>query len=299
MKIIGHQKQISYLHQLLQKNKLPHALLFSGPEGIGKKLVAQHFVQRLFCQDPSSPCNTCKHCSRILQNTHPDYILISSQDHLIKTETIRDLKQRLSLKALEAPYKIALIDEAHTLHTSAANVLLKTLEEPPENTFLILVTSSPYSLLKTILSRCQKIEFSPLSISEMQQVVSTLEEVPEKVSITQKEKIAMAQGSPGLFLKFSEEAFDLLHNIILPAVHSQPKDLMKLLEVSEKLSKEEKLAENVLNLLLIQWSKKISSDVSLAFSKKIEAIYEASQKLKKTHINPQLTFENLFLKLCL
>lgn len=298
MKIIGHTKQILHFAQLIQKNKVPHALLFTGPEGIGKKLVAENLIQILFCESKTldgQACNTCKNCNRVQQNTHPDYILISPQDHLIKTEVMRDLKQKLHLKALEASYKVAIIDDAETLHTSAANVLLKTLEEPPENTLLILVSSSPYKLPKTILSRCQKIEFSPLNMSEMQQVIPLL----EKSESTNSEKIALAQGSPGFYMRFSEEAFDLVQNIILPAIYHQPKDLMKLLEVAEKLSKEEKLAENVLNILLIKWSKNLVSDASLPFAKKTEAIYKAAQKLKDTHINPQLTFENLFLKLCL
>lgn len=300
MKIIGHSKQISYLNHLATKQKLPHALLFTGPEGIGKKQVAIHFTQTLFCvskNQEGQACQACTHCLRILQNQHPDFILIAPEEQIIKTEVIRHLKQRLSLKALEAPYTIALIDEAELLHPSASNVLLKTLEEPPSNCLLILITASPYRLLKTILSRCQKLPFSPLNEEEMRQVISQ----HEGKNIDPR-KLSLAQGSPGLWLKFSDEALDLVENNILPSLQAQPKDLMTLLQIAEKISKEDKssrLSENVLNLLLAEWNRQMLAQPNKILMEKTEAIYEALKKIKNTYVNPQLTFENLFLKLCL
>lgn len=296
MSIRGHQKQRAHLRDLSQSGKLPHALLFTGPEGIGKKKVAIQLVQNLFCSSigtDGEACGTCSQCHRIQQNTHPDFLSISPESNLIKTEVIRQLKQKLSFQPLEAPYKIALIAEAHFLHTSAANVLLKTLEEPPEKTLLILISSSPYKILRTILSRCQKLTFSPLEMKEMQQV---MEELGYSVA-SHPDRLTLAQGSPGLFLKFSEEAFEWVQNQILPSLEAQPKDLMKLLEAAEKISKEDALTESVLSILLMKWNQAIQR--SLDHAKKTEAIYQTLRKLKETHVNPQLTFENLFLKLCL
>lgn len=295
MNIRGHQKQVSHLRSLLESNKLPHALLFTGPEGIGKKQVALQFAQEVFCNFKSEgkSCGQCSSCLRIIQNTHPDFISIAPESHLIKTDVIRQLKQKLSLQPLEAPYKIAFINEAQCLHSSAANVLLKTLEEPPEKTLLILISSSPYKLLRTILSRCQKLSFSPLNTNDMQDV---MQELGHSMA-SDTERLALAQGSPGLFLKFSEEAFEIVQNNILPSLEKQPKDLMKLLEVAEKISKEEDLAESVLNILLMKWNQ--SASTHLIHAQKTEAIYHAARKFKETHVNPQLTFENLFLKLCL
>lgn len=295
MKIRGHQNQLEHLHLLLQSNKLPHALLFTGPEGIGKKQVALQFAQEIFCSltDGKRGCGHCSSCLRIIQNTHPDFICIEPESHLIKTDVIRQLKQKLSLQPLEAPYKIALINEAQCLHSSAANVLLKTLEEPPEKTLLILISSSPYKLLRTILSRCQKLSFSPLNTHDMQELMQEL----GHPMASNTERLALAQGSPGLFLKFSEEAFELVQNNIFPSLEKQPKDLMKLLEIAEKISKEDDLAESVLNILLMKWNQSKSTQKTDA--EKMEAIYQAARKFKETHVNPQLTFENLFLKLCL
>jgi len=221
-------------------------------------------------------------------------LAIVPESNLIKTEVIRQLKQKFSLKPLEAPYKVVLIDDVHCLHPSAANVLLKTLEEPPEKALMILITSSPYKLLRTILSRCQKLAFSPLGLEEMRAVIAALGQ-----NDTPAEGLSLAQGSPGMYLKLSQEAFDLVEGSLLPSLEKQPKDLMKLLEIAEKLSKEESLAESVLKILLLKWSQGSLSLGSLDHAGKTEAIYEAARKFKDTHANPQLTFENLFLKLCL
>ncbi len=295
MKIVGHQKQIAYINQLIHAHKLPHGLLLTGPQGIGKKLFAYHLAQTLFCEDKqNAPCGNCSHCLRISENKHPDFTFIQPENHTIKVEFIRDLKQKLSLQALESEYKIAIIDDADTLHPSAANVLLKTLEEPPPQTLIILISPSPHKLLKTILSRCQKITFSPLSHAEMKEVPA----LKESNSLS-NEKLDLSQGSPGQFLKFSEEAFEIVENEIIPSLESQPKDLMKLLQISENLSKEEELSESVLNLLLLKWGKNIPQHPQLNYALKTKALYEAGRKLRETHANPQLTFENLFLKLCL
>lgn len=294
MKFKGHQEKIKFLQELFQSSKLPHALLFTGPEGIGKKLVALHLAQMISCEK-NVPCEACHHCQRILQRNHPDFFFIEPEEGIIKVDVIRNLKQRLFLTTLEATLKIAIINDAHTLHLSAANALLKTLEEPPSNTLIILITSSPYKLLRTILSRCQKLTFSPLTSSDMEAVIQSFES-NEPVD---PELLDMSAGSPGLFQKFSEEAQAIITQKILPSLESQPKDLMKLLGVAEELAKQKELSEGVLNLLLMHFEKKLPENSNLSFAHKMESIFHASQKLKETHINPQLTFENLFLKLCL
>jgi DNA polymerase-3 subunit delta' len=305
MHILGHTKTLSHLKQLVQSSQLPHALLFTGPTGIGKKLVAHHFVQTLFCEKQttspphpspltphSSPCENCKNCLRVANRQHPDLFWIEPEKDLIKIDTIRNLKNSLALKPYEAPLKIAIIVDAHCLNIAASNALLKTLEEPPPDTVLILISSTPHQLLKTILSRCQKIYFSPLSAEETREVVR------QKGGKIDPTLILQSGGQPGLALSFSEEACEIVKDKILPVFDAQPKDLLTLFSVAEEIAPEEELHKPILNLLLIRWKEKILANPLAGEVKKFDAIEQALRRLDH-YANPLLTFENLFLNLCL
>lgn len=152
--IIGHQKQRQYLRRLAELDKIPHALLFSGPEKVGKKTIALEFAKSLVGES---------------RGQHPDLILVSPEDggEEIKIAQIRDLIWKLSLKPYSAPVKIAVIDGVDKMTGDAQNCFLKTLEEPKERTFLILITEHQEGLLATILSRCQIIKFYPVSGKEI------------------------------------------------------------------------------------------------------------------------------------
>src|SRR5262245_6953440 len=134
MNFVGHQKNWEHLRRLVDQDQLPHALLFAGPSGIGKKRAALHLIQMLFCPETNRPCENCSSCRRIesysrsaLQG-HPDLVWIEPEKGLIKIETIRTLKSALALKPFEAPLKVAILTDAHALNPAASNALLKTLE---------------------------------------------------------------------------------------------------------------------------------------------------------------------------
>lgn len=149
--MIGHQKQIQFLKKSAESNRLAHAYLFSGPEKVGKKAAALEFASQL-------------HCS------FPDLILVEPdlESKEIKIGQIRDLIWKLSLKPYSAPLKVAIIDQAQAMNQESQNCFLKTLEEPKKDTLLILIAEYPKSLLPTILSRCQTINFQPLSQKELE-----------------------------------------------------------------------------------------------------------------------------------
>lgn len=147
-KITGHQKQIELLTKAIERGKLAHGYVFAGPEGVGKKTVAKFLAQRLLDQTT---------------DFHPDYLEVSGDDG-IKIETVRELTYKLSLKPYQAKNKVAVIDNAHDMTTEAANALLKVLEEPKAYNFIFLITSNANKLPKTILSRCQKINFGPVDL---------------------------------------------------------------------------------------------------------------------------------------
>jgi DNA polymerase III delta' subunit len=158
--ISGHSRQLELLSKALTSERLAHAYVFAGPESVGKKTVARRLAEHLLCEF-SNACGQCGQCKTLSAGSNPDYIEILSED-VIKIEAVRDLSYKLSLKPYSGKKKFAVIDNAHLLTTEAANSLLKILEEPKDHTIMVLVTSSPHSLLPTITSRAQKINFGPL-----------------------------------------------------------------------------------------------------------------------------------------
>lgn len=157
-----------YFLRALQKNTLAHAYIFEGLQGTGKKNMAVSLAQAIFCLQPDSdhaPCESCSNCERIAQGQHPDVRLIEAEGATIKVDQIRQLKTALAQTGVEGNRQLFIIDEAEKMTVSAANSLLKFLEEPEGNTVVLLLTTAKNRLLPTILSRSQLIHFSPLDPS--------------------------------------------------------------------------------------------------------------------------------------
>ena len=166
--IVGHKTQIAQLTAQVDVGRIPSAYLFCGPEGVGKKMVALHFARLLLCEAAKDrPCNKCSACHKVDSLSHPDLFFVAPEKFIITIDQIRELQQDISLHAMEGRYKVVIIDEAHGMNRAAANSLLKTLEEPPPATHLILVTSRENMLLPTIISRCQRVQFQALCNDEV------------------------------------------------------------------------------------------------------------------------------------
>lgn len=170
------QQAIAVLSKIFRKQTIPHAMLFSGIEGIGKQYAAKRFVMACNCReqtgesDPSSgnggsifsgEC-ACASCRKIRTGNHPDIHWISPQGNYIKIDQIRALCDQLAMKPYEARRRFSILLQADTMNAEAANALLKMLEEPPSGTLFILTASRPDALLSTVRSRCQTIRFNPL-----------------------------------------------------------------------------------------------------------------------------------------
>ena len=160
-------KAVGILKSLFVGHRLPHALLFLGPENAGQREVAFWLAKVLFCQGKKDldPCGTCFHCRQIEQNSHPDLIVLEpiEDSRFIKIEAIRELIGKANLKPFAAEAKLFVIDGAEAMNEEAQNALLKTLEEPEGRTYFILISSSPDQLLPTIRSRAQALHFLPVS----------------------------------------------------------------------------------------------------------------------------------------
>ncbi len=200
--VFGHQAVWARLSAALDGDRLPHALLFAGPPGIGKALLARRLAARVACAAAAAPCGECNGCRQIAAGSHPDLLLISppqsssgkeSRQKEIGVEQARALKRFAQLRALSARRKVAIIDDAERLSLAAQNALLKTLEEPPGLALIMLITATPGSLLTTVRSRCHRIAFRPLARAEVADALIAAGVPPGEV----EGLVDMADGSPG------------------------------------------------------------------------------------------------------
>ncbi|MCU7906113.1 MAG: DNA polymerase III subunit delta' [Candidatus Thiodiazotropha sp. (ex Epidulcina cf. delphinae)] len=161
-------EQWRYLQQAMLQGRLPHALLLSGPQGLGKERFALSLAQSCLCRDRDAsgrPCGVCRHCQLMYSGNHPDLQWVRAEEGSksgeIKIEAIRALTAGATLTAHSGGHKVIAIQPAHRMNNAAANSLLKTLEEPTPGTVILLLTDQPAKLLPTIRSRCQKVLFQP------------------------------------------------------------------------------------------------------------------------------------------
>lgn len=171
--LIGHRQTIDRLMGAIARGSLPPTLLYAGPQGIGKWLVAMATAQAVNCLDADArlagdACGTCRSCERITRGVHVDVLTVAPDDKAsIKIDVIREVLARTSYRPYEGRRRVVLIRDADTLELSAQNALLKSLEEPPDATMFVLVTSVPGALLPTVRSRTMRVRFGPLTADEV------------------------------------------------------------------------------------------------------------------------------------
>jgi DNA polymerase-3 subunit delta' len=171
--IKGHERPITILKRALANNTLAHAYLFAGDEGIGKKLTALALAAAVNCPNRGvqGGCGDCPSCRKTALGRHPDIHVLVPDGEEIKIDQIRRIQEDLALKPFEGAKKTLIVDFSERMNPSSSNAFLKTLEEPPGDALIILVTSMPQSLLPTIRSRCQEIRFQPLPRKMLAQVL--------------------------------------------------------------------------------------------------------------------------------
>lgn len=167
--LIGQDHVVKTLKNAIKNDRVAHAYLFAGPRGTGKTSTAKVFARALNCAQPADnfePCGECNSCQRIEKGNSLDVIEIDAASNR-GIDEIRDLREKVKFYPGEGKYKVYIIDEVHMLTKGAFNALLKTLEEPPESVVFILATTEPHKVITTIMSRCQRFDFSLLSLSDI------------------------------------------------------------------------------------------------------------------------------------
>ena len=165
--VVGQDYIVKTLVNAIRNNKIAHAYLFAGPRGTGKTSVAKLFAKAINCQDfREEACDSCANCKAYLEGSHPDIIELDAASNN-GVDDIREIIEQVPYAPLLGKYKVYIIDEVHMLTTQAFNALLKTLEEPPAHVIFILATTDPQKVIPTVLSRCQRYNFSKINVYEI------------------------------------------------------------------------------------------------------------------------------------
>jgi len=254
--IIEQDLPVRILNTFLQNGTIPHALLFTGIEGVGKESTALAFAMACNCAgedssktrpQPDIPCGICKSCRKIEAGNHPDIIRVIPSGPFIKIKQIRALCQTLAMKPYEAKRRVVIITDAQAMNPAAGNAFLKMLEEPPLRTILILVATHTSDLLPTIVSRCQQIRFKPISRKQLEAVLVERHGLdPGEAMIIS----TMAGGSLSRALSMHKTRWVSRRNWIIKemdALSSGP--VNRLMAFSEKLSRNKDTLQESLDVM--------------------------------------------------
>lgn len=246
----GHERAIAHLRRATESGRLAHAFVFTGPAGVGKRMVAGALALGVHCETrPFEACGACNACRTIAAGTHPDVRTIDGAlegKRDVSIEQVRELQRELGFRSLSGRPKIGIIDDAHLLTAQAQNALLKTLEEPSGDSVLILVAVQASALLPTILSRCQQLRFGPLPTADVTAIV----EAHGRSAAEARALATYADGSPGTALELDAAFFGQRRRELLAALAGmRGAGFKKIADFAQTLVAEDKDPTAVLALI--------------------------------------------------
>lgn len=327
--VFGHSKAVALMERSIKTERLAHAYLITGPPHTGKMAIAINLAQALNCQQSNPPCNQCGTCRRISTGMHPDVQIISRLDDgssTLKKEIIigqiRELQQSAALQPYEGKYRIYIINGAEYMNEESSNRLLKTLEEPPANVMIILLSANIRRLLPTIVSRCHLLELLPVNPSLIEKTLIERYHVPPESA---KNLSRLSNGAIGWAISAAEdssilrERFSKQNELLDIQKSSITRRLDYAARLATQFSKERTSVEETLQLWLEWWRDLLllkvecpqlvinSNQISMLqdqsdmynlddIRKCIEAILNASEQLAQ-NVNPRLSLEVLMLSM--
>lgn len=321
--LIGHQWAVNILRDQVSKDAVRHAYLFTGPRGIGRRTLAIRLAQALNCSNPTSigtPCFECRICSLINRMQHPDLSIVQAEHEgrTLKVDQIRLLQHELSLSPYDANYRVAILLRFEEASPSAANALLKTLEEPPPKVVLILSAESGEGLLPTIVSRCEVLRLRPLAVNEVNLGLTNKWNLPSE----QANLFAhLSGGRPGYALRLRDEPglLDKRNKWISDLQNMIPATRVERFEYAGNLAKDKDTLNEVLQVWLSFWRDvlvvsieapipltnldqeeeiiRLSSQIHMNQSRQFLSRIEQTILRLSRNINPRLAIEELLLDL--
>lgn len=242
--IIGNDKIKTFLTKSIEENHILHSYLFTGIEGIGKKLFAREVARKLLCLEQEET-EDCLSCIKWHSENHPDFYQIEPEGSTIKIEQVRNMQEKIAEKPITSKRKVYLIIDSDTMTKEAQNCLLKTLEEPPEYATIILTSSNESKLLNTIKSRCIKIFFQGIEKDNMEQYMKEKYEIGPS-----KELLEASQGSLGKMIRLQEqkEIYEQIDNWLNQI---EKEDFITMTEKAEVLYKEKENIQEILEYIVV------------------------------------------------
>ena len=245
--IYGQEGPVSVLISALEKKRVPHAFLFYGAEGIGKRTTALVFAKALNCEaGGADACDACPSCRKIDSGNHPDILVIRPEGQFIKVADIKELQERMRFRPLEGQRRVVIIDDAERMNITSANSLLKTLEEPSPTNVFALVSSRPHLLPLTILSRCHRLRFNPVQ----RDVIAAFLE--KELSLAPDKAIILASssgGSIGRAMTLHKGDYIALRDSILGRISKGALDPLGCLALAGELAGDREDIQEALDIL--------------------------------------------------
>jgi len=252
--IVGHQRIVNALSHAAQADTPHHAYLFLGPAGIGKATIATVFARSLVCDATTNrPCGDCSSCRQAQSGTHIDLLFEepASQGKGIAVAQVREIQRKLTYRQTGNRFRVVVIDQAGALNTDAQNKLLKTLEEPPDRTVLVLCALHPGLLLSTVRSRCQKLSFGPVPAQELE---SWLVNTHDADASRSTRAAASSRGLPGRALELLDPDLDQARSqrlrTLLGCVEGNGEDIENLLSIVQRNREESRVSLELLEELI-------------------------------------------------
>lgn len=233
--VLGHERIKTLLQDALRRSRLPGAVLLTGPEGVGKRTLALATARALLCDTRSGEaCDACPPCNRTAKGLHPDLFVLEPEGastRSIKIEPVRDLVREIVARPFEGPARAFIVDDAHLMTEQAQNALLKSLEEPPATSHVVLVTPAPQALLTTIRSRCQTLRLGGLPESVLEAYLG------ERQGLDAQEarlRAVLADGSLSAALAFDSGEYHAMRDRLLALLERMPRlGVIERMELAE------------------------------------------------------------------
>lgn len=309
--IIGHERQKRFLTFFIERGNIPHAFLFCGQGGIGKKAMAFEFARHLFCQSKTA-CGECRPCIKLDRGSHPDLVIVESEGS-IGIDSSRIISKEISEHPFESEKRIIIIDNAETMTIEAANALLKTLEEPPPYNHFFVITSSEREIPMTIRSRCTRVAFSPLTGTQLE---SYFTGQGNNDPFRAKLLSSISFGSIGCGLFWQDENNFAMREKLARSICEKTGGFVTASSLAEKVSATDKSARMYLSFLLSFFRdlfiKKTTGEMSFIMNTDLEEIFDAADadlpwiegsikriqetmRVMRYNVNRWLLFENLLI----